>query len=81
MGLRPDFGASKAVALPVFETAELMPFGPPDRLSSAGALLHESHEGRTRPFPGRTYPVTSVMGVPSAVKPFRTAIRTWNSAT
>jgi cytochrome c peroxidase len=33
------------------------------------------------PFPGQSYPTTSVMGVPSAVKPFRTATRTWNSAT
>ena len=45
------------------------------------ALLHKSAEGRSSPFPGQTYPVTSVMGVPSAVKPLRTATRTWNSAT
>ncbi|MDR5650974.1 hypothetical protein [Ruixingdingia sedimenti] len=45
------------------------------------ALLHKSAEGRSSPFPGQTYPVTSVMGVPSAVKPFKTATRTWNSAT
>ena len=50
-----------------------------DRFSEA--LLHKSAEGRSSPFPGRTYPVTSVMGVPSAVKPLRTATRTWNSAT
>ena len=48
---------------------------------ASGALLHKSAEGRTSPFPGQTYPATSVMGVPSAVKPFRTATRTWNSAT
>ena len=35
------------------------------------ALLHKSAEGRSSPFPGQTYPVTSVMGVPSAVKPLR----------
>ena len=46
-----------------------------------GALLHKSADGRTSPFPGQTYPATSVMGVPSAVNPFRTATRTWNSAT
>ena len=45
------------------------------------ALLHKSAEGRSSPFPGQTYPVTSVMGVPSAVKPLRTATRTWKSAT
>lgn len=38
-------------------------------------------EVRTSPFPGQTYPATSVMGVPRAVNPLRTAIRTWNSAT
>ena len=45
------------------------------------ALLHKSAEGRGFPFPGQTYPATSVTGVPSAVKRFRTATRTWNSAT
>jgi len=45
------------------------------------ALLHKSGGGRRSPFPGQTYPATSVMGVPSAVKPFKTATRTWNSAT
>ncbi len=33
------------------------------------------------PFPGQTYPTVSVTGMPSAVKPFRTATRIWNSAT
>jgi len=50
-------------------------------LAHAGALLHKSPEGQSSPFRGRTYPLASVMGVPSAVKPFRTATRTWNSAT
>ena len=45
------------------------------------ALLHKSPECQSSPFPGRTYPLASVTGVPSAVKPFRTATRTWNSAT
>jgi nucleoside-diphosphate-sugar epimerase len=45
------------------------------------ALLHKSADGWSFPFPGQTYPATCVMGVPSAVKPFRTATRTWNSAT
>jgi hypothetical protein len=35
------------------------------------ALLHKSADGRGSPFPGQTYPTVSVMGVPSAVKPFR----------
>jgi hypothetical protein len=45
------------------------------------ALLHKSSDGRTSPSPGQTYPVTFVTGMPMAVKPFRTATRTWNSAT
>ena len=44
-------------------------------------LLRKSVDGRGSPFPGRTHPTASVMGVPSAVKPFSTATRTWNSAT
>ena len=34
-----------------------------------------------RPSPGQTYPTASVTGNPGAVKPFRTATRTWNAAT
>ena len=45
------------------------------------ALLHKSAADLTSPFPGQIYPATSVMGVPSAVKPLSTATRTWNSAT
>ena len=45
------------------------------------ALLHKSADGRNAPIPGQAYPTTVVTGVPSAVKPFRTATRTWNSAT
>ena len=45
------------------------------------ALLHKSGDGQGAPFPGQTYPTASVTGMPSAVKPFRTATRTWNSAT
>ena len=45
------------------------------------ALLHKSGDRRTSPFPGQTYPMASVTGMPSAVKPFMTATRTWNSAT
>lgn len=45
------------------------------------ALLHKWSDGGGSPIPGPTYPTASVMGVPSAVKPFRTATRTWNSAT
>ena len=50
-------------------------------VTSSVALLHKSPECQSSPFPGRTYPLASVTGVPSAVKPFRTATRTWNSAT
>ena len=45
------------------------------------ALLYKSADGRTSPYPGQTYPTTFVTGMPSAVKPFSTATRTWNSAT
>ena len=45
------------------------------------ALLHKSDDKRTSPIPGRTHPTASVTGMPSAVKPFSTAARTWNSAT
>ena len=45
------------------------------------ALLHKWSDGGGSPIPGQTYPTTSVRGVPRAVKPFRTATRTWNSAT
>jgi sulfopropanediol 3-dehydrogenase len=50
-------------------------------VSPPRALLHKSAAERTFPFSGGTYPATSVMGVPRAVKLFRTATRTWNSAT
>ncbi len=53
-----------------------------NRFNALGAaLLHKSAADRTVPFRGQTYPTTSVRGIPSAVKPFRTATRTWNSAT
>ena len=45
------------------------------------ALLHKSGERQSSPFPGQTYAATSVTGLPRAVKPFRTATRTWNSET
>ena len=54
-------------------------YGP--QVLQAVALLHKSVDGGGSPIPGRTYPTASVTGVPSAVKPFRTATRTWNSAT
>lgn len=50
-------------------------------ISERSALLHKLGDSRTSPFPGRTCPTASVMGLPSAVKPFSTATRTWNSAT
>ncbi|WGW04304.1 LysR substrate-binding domain-containing protein [Tropicibacter oceani] len=45
----------------------------PEHLAARGeaegklALLHKSAERRVSPFPGRTYPTTSVTGMPSAV--------------
>lgn len=44
------------------------------------ALLHKSTADGSSPFPGRGHPTASVTGMPRAVKPFRTATRTWNSA-
>ena len=52
-----------------------------DCFRSQLALLHKLREDQGSPFPGQTYPMASVTGMPSAVKPFRTATRTWNSAT
>ena len=51
------------------------------RVSRRKALLHKSREDQGSPIPGQTYPMASVTGMPSAVKPFMTATRTWNSAT
>ena len=48
-------------------------------LSPLPALLRKSPDGRGSPFPERTHPTASVTGMPSAVKPFSTATRTWNS--
>ena len=45
------------------------------------ALLRKTGNGRSAPFPGRTYPTASVTGMPSAVKPLSTAMRIWISAT
>ena len=44
-------------------------------------LLHKAFDGRAVPAVRQTYPTTFVTGMPRAVKPFRTATRTWNSAT
>ena len=53
----------------------------PDVFYAAGTLLHKSSDGWTAPIPGQTYPMTFVTGMPSAVYPFSTATRTWNSTT
>lgn len=37
--------------------------------------MHKLAEGQSFPFARQTYPVTSVIGVPRAVNPFRTATR------
>ena len=58
-----------------------MPDGREVRYPTGEALLHKSGDGRGSPFPGQTHPTTSVTGMPRAVKPFRTATLTWNSAT
>ena len=41
-------------------------------------LVNKSTDGRGSCFPGHTHPTTSVTTVPSAVEPFRTAIRICN---
>jgi hypothetical protein len=38
-----------------------------DRLYARRALLRKEREAQTSPFPGRTYPMDSVTGMPSAV--------------
>ena len=43
--------------------------------------MRKTGNGRSAPFPGRTYPTASVTGMPSAVKPLSTAMRIWISAT
>jgi hypothetical protein len=43
--------------------------------------MHKAFDGGDVPAAGQTYPTTFVTGIPRAVKPFRTATRTWNSAT
>ncbi len=53
----------------------------PGRRSFHTTLLRKSADGQGFPFPGGTYPTASVMGMPSAVWPFRAAMRTWSSAT
>jgi hypothetical protein len=45
-------------------------------VAATETLLHKSAEGRHSPFPRQSYPAASVTGMPSAVKPFRTAMRT-----
>ncbi|MFN3641968.1 MAG: VOC family protein [Gemmobacter sp.] len=45
------------------------------------ALLHKPGDRRISPFRVQTHPTASVTGIPSAVKPFSTATRTWSSAT
>ena len=61
-------------------TVSILAIGPSSVLL-ASALLHKWVDGRSSPIPGQTYPTACVKGMPSAVKPFRTATRTWNSAT
>jgi hypothetical protein len=51
------------------------------RRADGEALSDKSRERRPPPFPRQTYPLTSVTGVRSAAKLFRTATRTSNSAT
>ncbi|WP_272857851.1 phage portal protein [Paracoccus stylophorae] len=70
-GLTDFYGLQAMVAREMFVAGECF----------VRALLHKSAADRTSPFPGQIYPATSVMGVPSAVKPLSTATRTWNSAT
>lgn len=45
------------------------------------ALLRKSTDDRNSPFPGHTYLMATVVGMPRAVKRFRTATRIWASAT
>ena len=51
------------------------------KLALARTLLHKSSDGQPVPSAGQSYPTTFVTGMLSAVKPFSTATRIWNSAT
>ena len=72
---------SRKVMAATLAHREVAPLLSDEHFSVDGALLHKSAVDWTSPFPGQTCPATSVIGVPRAVKPFRTATRTWNSAT
>lgn len=50
-------------------------------LACVATLLHQPADDRTAPIPGQAYPVAFATGMPSAVKRFSTATRTWSSAT
>ena len=65
----------------LFERALCSAYRSGQLITIAEALLHKSGDRRTSPVPGQTHPAASVTGMPRAVKPFRTATRTWNSAT
>ena len=81
-GLRPRLDRASVLAFSSWIRALPEGDGHTGRdIRSIWALLHKLGDGRASPFPGQTYPATSVTGVPSAVKPFRTATRSWNSAT
>jgi phage portal protein BeeE len=70
---------TSAEALRVELTADALMHG--NGFALVVTLLHKSADVLTTPIPGQTYPTTFVTGMPRAVKPFRTATRTWNSAT
>lgn len=58
---------------------------PKDRVDDAvfrhaAALLHESVDGRSAPFPGQACPTAWVTDMSRAVNPFSTATRARNSA-
>ena len=74
----PEYKFSRCIAALLCQQ-DMLKVGP-RILSQEPALLRKSPDGRSSPVPGQIYPTISVTGMPRAVKPFRTATLTWNSA-
>ena len=64
-----------AIGLILWATRNVLPqsFSDEHKAEFRGALLRNSSEGRSIPFPGQIYPARCVRGVPRAVKRFRMA--------
>jgi hypothetical protein len=81
IGLHPTFRVPDGGVVIETESGGMTFPAPVEPGVRARSLLRKSPDGRGFPFAGRTHPTASVTGMPSAVKAFSTATRTWNSAT